>query len=197
MLPPVLSVLLHSSLPTSRSTHLRVVASQVLSHLLTQHSTTYPSLAPRIMKTLLVALLSPGKSKGTREGAVRGLVGVGKEAVRKGLLEGGGARIIGGECTSGDSAQVVAAVLVSFDTISLIWTLVDSYGYQDAFRLLSPPSVQPRPLHPSNATDAKLMGEVGSTLGPFFAARVSPDAEWARGLLSEGVPARSGTPLAL
>lgn len=65
------------------------------------------------MKTLLVALLSTGKSRGTREGAIRGLVGVGKEAVRKGLLEGGGARTVGTECAGGDSAGVVAAVLVS------------------------------------------------------------------------------------
>lgn len=64
---------------------------------------------------------------------------------------------------------------------------------QDAFRLLATPSAQPRPLHPSNPNDAKLMGELGSILGPFFAARVSPDAEWARGLVSEAV-GRSGTP---
>lgn len=47
------------------------------------------------MKTLLLALISPGKSKGTREGAIRGLIGVGKEAVRKGLVEGGGAKVVG------------------------------------------------------------------------------------------------------
>ena len=65
------------------------------------------------MKTLLLALLTPGKSKGTREGAVRGLGGVGKEAVRKGLLEGGGARMIGLECAgSGDSVYLIAAVMV-------------------------------------------------------------------------------------
>ncbi|KAH8109298.1 TAF-domain-containing protein [Phellopilus nigrolimitatus] len=167
MLPPLLSVLLHSSLPPSHSTHLRVAASQILSHLLTQHSTTYPSLSPRIMKTLLVALIAPGKSRGTREGAVRGLIGVGKEAVRKGLLEGGGARMIGGECASspGESGHVVAAII-------------------DAFRLLARPSAQPRPLHPGNPEDATLMGELAASLGPFFAARVSPDAEWASGLLA-------------
>jgi transcription initiation factor TFIID subunit 6 len=37
------------------------------------------------MKILLVPLISSDKSKGTREGAIRGLVGMGKEAVRKGL----------------------------------------------------------------------------------------------------------------
>ena len=64
------------------------------------------------MKTLLVALISPGKSKGTREGAVRGLFGVGKEAVRKGLIEGGGARLIGSECSVGENSPVVSAVMV-------------------------------------------------------------------------------------
>ena len=44
------------------------------------------------MKTLLLALISPAKGKGTREGAIRGLIGVGKEAVRKGLIEEGGAK---------------------------------------------------------------------------------------------------------
>ena len=40
------------------------------------------------MKTLLLALVLTGKSRGTREGAIRGLVGVGKDAIRKGLIEG-------------------------------------------------------------------------------------------------------------
>ncbi|KAE9402168.1 hypothetical protein BT96DRAFT_562356 [Gymnopus androsaceus JB14] len=84
LLPPLLSTLLHSSLPRSHSTQLRTISSQTLSGLLTKHSTTYPSLSPRIMKTLLLALISPLKSKGTREGAIRGLIGIGKEAVRTG-----------------------------------------------------------------------------------------------------------------
>lgn len=68
------------------------------------------------MKTLLLALISPSKSKGTREGAIRGLVGVGKEAVRKGLVEGGGAKVVGNECRSGgaDSTALMNCVLVSF-----------------------------------------------------------------------------------
>ena len=113
LLPPLLSIILHSALHQSHSTHLRTAAASILAHLLTQHATTYPSLAPRIMKTLLVALVSPEKSKGTREGAVRGLTGVGREAVRKGLIEAGGARLIGDECTTGEQqSPVVQAVLV-------------------------------------------------------------------------------------
>jgi transcription initiation factor TFIID subunit 6 len=65
------------------------------------------------MKTLLLALISPGKSKGTREGAIRGLVGVGKEAVRKGLVEGGGAKVVGSECLNGESGPLVNSVMVS------------------------------------------------------------------------------------
>lgn len=113
MLPPVLSTLLHSALPASQSTHLRTTAAQTLSHILTQHSTTYPSLSPRIMKTLLLALVSNGKSRGTREGAIRGLVGVGKEAIRKGLIEGHGAKVVASECKTPEYASLVDAVLAS------------------------------------------------------------------------------------
>jgi transcription initiation factor TFIID subunit 6 len=71
------------------------------------------------MKTLLLALISAGKSKGTREGAIRGLIGVGKEAVRKGLIEGGGAMIVGSECIPSETGPLVEAVMVSHLTISL------------------------------------------------------------------------------
>jgi transcription initiation factor TFIID subunit 6 len=67
------------------------------------------------MKTLLLALISPGKSHGTREGAIRGLVGVGKEAVRKGLVEGGGAKVVAAESEMdmGDSSyHLVNSVMV-------------------------------------------------------------------------------------
>jgi len=64
-----------------------------------------PSADPRV---------SP-KPLGTREGAIRGLVGIGKEAVRKGIVEGGGVRIVGEECASsrGEGAEgVIEAVMV-------------------------------------------------------------------------------------
>jgi hypothetical protein len=91
-----------------------MTSAEMLASLLKQHSTTYPSLSPRIMKTLLLALVSTGRSKGTREGAIRGLIAVGKEAIRKGLVECGGARVVGSECAQDDpNHPVVAAVLVS------------------------------------------------------------------------------------
>ncbi|EGN93949.1 hypothetical protein SERLA73DRAFT_115423 [Serpula lacrymans var. lacrymans S7.3] len=121
ILPPILSTLLHSFLPPSYATLLRTMASQTLSRLLTQHSTTYPSLSPRIMKTLLLALISPDKSKNTREGAIRGLIGIGKEAVRKGLVEGGGIRVVGSDCTPGESSSLVNAVMVSGLSFYAFW----------------------------------------------------------------------------
>ena len=44
------------------------------------------------MKTLLLVLVSTGKSRGARESTIWGLVGVDKDAIRKGLIEGRGAK---------------------------------------------------------------------------------------------------------
>ncbi|KAL4081119.1 TATA box binding protein associated factor-domain-containing protein [Scleroderma citrinum] len=200
LLPAVLSVLLHSSLPRSYATHLRTAAAQTLGRLLTQHSATYPSLSPRIMKALLVALVgsstlghntNPGtingfaadtggtpstdsrvspKPLGTREGAIRGLVGIGKEAVRKGVVEGGGIRIVGEECASsrGEGADgVIEAVMMALET-------------------LQPPSDMPEALDLSREEDAKLIGQLRELLGEFFTARVvnRGDRGWAAGIIA-------------
>ncbi len=71
------------------------------------------------MKTLLLALISPGKSRGTREGAVRGLMGVGKEAVRKGLVDAGGARVVASECIGSNTEEhaLMNAVMVLKNSI--------------------------------------------------------------------------------
>jgi len=70
---------------------------------------TYPFLSPPIMKTFLVALITSDTSKGNREGAIRGFVGIGEEEVRKGFVEGGGVKVVGSECMPGRLA------------LSLIW----------------------------------------------------------------------------
>ncbi|KAJ7497412.1 transcription initiation factor TFIID complex 60 kDa subunit [Mycena latifolia] len=162
MLPPILSTLLHSSLPPTHATLLRTSAAQTLSRLLTEHSTTYPSLSPRIMKTLLLALISPGKSSGTRHGAIRGLVGIGKEAVRKGLVEGGGAKVVGSEYS--DDASLITAVL-------------------DALRVLRVPSDMVDSLDASNPIDAAAISDLKSVLGELFAEKVAEDGAWARTIL--------------
>ncbi|KAH7923346.1 TAF-domain-containing protein [Leucogyrophana mollusca] len=164
MLPAILSTLLHSTLPPSHATHLRTSAAQTLSRLLTQHSTTYPSLSPRIMKTLLVALISADKSKGTREGAIRGLVGIGKEAVRKGLVEGGGVKVVGSECAPGESGPLVDSVM-------------------SALQVLQPPSDMPESLEPTDDADAATIDQLRNVLGDFFAEKLYGDKALALGIL--------------
>ncbi|KAJ3539121.1 hypothetical protein NM688_g6413 [Phlebia brevispora] len=164
ILPAILSTLLHSELLPAWSTTLRTKAAQVMSQLLTQHSTTYPSLSPRIMKTLLLALISSDKKKSTREGAIRGLMGIGKEAIRKGLVESGGAKIVGSECTFGDQGTLVSAVMA-------------------AFEVLSPRPQYTMPLNPNDPSDAEILHQLRDTLGEFFAERLAVDGRWARGVL--------------
>ena len=66
------------------------------------------------MKTLLLALVSTGKSRGTREGAIRGLVGVGKDAIRKGLIEGHGAKGVAQESQMPGYNSLAETVMVPF-----------------------------------------------------------------------------------
>ncbi|KIK64009.1 hypothetical protein GYMLUDRAFT_427095 [Collybiopsis luxurians FD-317 M1] len=174
LLPPLLSTLLHSSLPRSHSTQLRTISSQTLSGLLTKHSTTYPSLSPRIMKTLLLALISPGKSKGTREGAIRGLIGVGKEAVRKGLVDSGGAKVVGSEVEN-DMEWAENEVLIK--------------AVMDALRVLHPPSDSEMTdsLNLANEADLQTSMQLHEILGDFFAGKVEGDAAWARAILGENM----------
>ncbi|KAI0782118.1 transcription initiation factor TFIID complex 60 kDa subunit [Abortiporus biennis] len=168
LLPPILSVLLHSSLPWQHSTHLRTLSAQTLSHLLTKYSTTYPSLSPRIMKTLLLALVSKGKSFGTREGAIRGLMGVGKEAVRKGLLEGGGARVVGSELSMSSGKSTGEKALVD--------------AVVGALSLIHPPTTSPQFSHPE--TDPTTITRLREIVGDFFAERIQKDSGWTRGILA-------------
>lgn len=164
ILPPILSTLLHSSLPPSHATQLRTTASQTLSRLLTQHSTTYPSLSPRIMKTLLLALISPGKTGGTREGAIRGLVGVGKEAVRKGLVEGGGAKLV--EREFGDPTEHGAVLNSVLDALNVLR-----------------PTPWGQPLDPMDEAENEIEAKLREVLGDRFGNTVASDGIWAREVL--------------
>ena len=123
------------------------------------------------MKTLLLALLSPEKSLGTREGAIRGLICVGTEAVRKGLVEGGGIKSITAQCATGDSgsAEVSAAIL-------------------DAIAILSPPSQDPQILDVTVEEDMKLTEQLRETFGDVYAQVFLIDRERAVNVL-KGVPA--------
>ncbi|KAJ3911805.1 transcription initiation factor TFIID complex 60 kDa subunit [Lentinula edodes] len=174
LLPPLLSTLLHSSLPRTHSTQLRTISSQTLSGLLTKHSTTYPSLSPRIMKTLLLAMISPGKSRGTREGAIRGLIGVGKEAVRKGLVDSGGAKVVGSEVQGHEMGDWVEDEALTKAVL-------------DALRVLHPPSDSEMTdsLNLNNEADLQVLTRLHEVLGEFFAQKVVGDAAWAKAILGE------------
>lgn len=110
ILPPLLSILLTSSLPPEPAT-LRRDASEILAYLSLQHGTTYPSLSERLTKTLLLALLSPDKTSGSREGAVRGLASLSPQAIERGLIESGGARVIGDDAVSDQDGEVLAVMV--------------------------------------------------------------------------------------
>lgn len=97
--PPILTCLLTSALPpvASRDTYpspptIRTLAASLLHLILERYAYAYPSLLPRITKTLLRGLAGEGRGLGARWGAARGLggivVGVGAEPATAGGLAG-------------------------------------------------------------------------------------------------------------
>lgn len=208
LLPPLLSVLLTSTLsstssyssldshplPTPRT--LRTQAASLVAHLLKLHAPSYPSLPPRITKTLLVALLDDGStlrpgstpdaeaakkplSLGTKDGAIRGLIGVGHEAVHRGLIAGQAAKLVGEEVErrvgrgendsmmdlsglnegggEGEWAEevrdVVNACLVSISPLFIpCLTNVDTSDSQEAFA-----TIHPYPAGPAEGNFASFM----------------------------------------
>lgn len=93
-------------------------------------------------------------------------MGVGKEAIRKGLVEGGGAKVVGSESSGLDagSSPLIQAVM-------------------DAFSMLHPPSDMADGLDLSQESDIIFSQRLRTTLGDFFANRLAGDATWARGVL--------------
>ena len=135
------------------------------------------------MKTLLLALISPGKSHGTREGAIRGLVGVGKKTVRKGLVEGGGAKIVGAEWESGEgrrSTGLVNSVVVRLAFPFLFRSGVKMFYFSGRS---AGASAMNDSLDLSKEEDAAVLTQLNEVLGGFFAEKVSTDAAWAGGIL--------------
>jgi len=112
----------------------------------------------------LLALISTGKTKGTQGGAIRGLIGFGKEAVREGLVEGGGTKVVGSERINGETGPLVDSVL-------------------DALAVLQPPSDVPLSPDEWSAAGTELVGKMREVLGDFFAGRLLVDGVWARGVL--------------
>ena len=79
--PPILTCLLTSSLPATPHPSpspllIRTSAGTLLALLLARHAPAYPTLAPRVTKTLLRGLIGEGRGLGARWGAARGLAAV-------------------------------------------------------------------------------------------------------------------------
>ncbi|KAK4332827.1 Transcription initiation factor TFIID subunit 6 [Rhodotorula toruloides] len=100
--PPILTCLLTSALPPVPSDTypspptIRTLAASLLHLLLERHAYAYPSLLPRVTKTLLRGLAGENRGLGARWGAARGLsgivVGVGAEPATGGT--GGGNKAV-------------------------------------------------------------------------------------------------------
>ncbi|KAN0061194.1 histone H4-like TAF Taf6, SAGA complex subunit [Thecaphora frezii] len=122
MMPTLLSILLTSSLsplpPPGSSQHaalitagpssytLRAYASALLAHIVERHGTSYPTLKPRLVTTMLKALLAgtspddarggggPRAAVGTKVGALMALRRMGKASFRTVLKEREGGRVL-------------------------------------------------------------------------------------------------------
>ena len=71
-----------------------------------------------MMKTLPLALVSIGERKGTREGVIRSLAGVGRDAVRKVLINGHGAKGVARESQVPGYDSLAGTVIVRFEFFS-------------------------------------------------------------------------------
>ncbi|KZT60661.1 TAF-domain-containing protein [Calocera cornea HHB12733] len=190
ILPPLLSLLLVSPHP---SPALRLRTSSTLSQLISLYSPKYTTLASRLLKTLLRALLEPERPLGTRAGAVRGLSALGAEGVRRGLVESRGAEALGRECEeavageAGDRAEVAELVQAVLDALQ---RLAPQLGSQAPAPVPAPVPV------PGTAEDAVVVvvdgsplsdAEVGTleeVLGGYVARLVGAQPAWARALLA-------------
>lgn len=134
--PPILTSLLTSSLapappPSPSPLTIRTSAGSLLALLIARHAPAYPTLAPRVTKTLLRGLIGDGRGLGGRWGAARGLAAVmgSPSTSGKGAPEGGNSGVklwvgqalrslgemIEGEQEEfeGEKSEVVTEVLVS------------------------------------------------------------------------------------
>ncbi|KAG8745857.1 hypothetical protein FRC10_006884 [Ceratobasidium sp. 414] len=192
IMPPILSILLTASLGSTSTfssfdanpppRHIRVHAASLLSHVLSLHGPTYPSLGARISKTLILGVTAPGRQRGTREGALHGLAALGRVAAGRALIGAQALKKLEAEIDSGnqmdesveDLVQAATAVVKALHPLPA--PIPQLWG-----------DSQPRPLEPDTVeTDRDLLDRLSEYFGQFFTKRIvigAADAQWAHGLL--------------
>lgn len=193
LLPSLLSVLLSSTLPATPL--LRTHAAALLRHIVAQHSSSYPSLRPRLLRTLRAALQTrstpAGQSAATKTGAVLGVRGLGKEAVKKVLVQQETMQALGEWCSEKEEeAEEVQRIVL----VSLLWLI----GHQISPVIclgrsyVQPVSGRRRGQRDSHGADSSLRNvlpqETLSDLAPTYASRRTP----ANGAASSALSARVG-----
>ncbi|CAE6458378.1 unnamed protein product [Rhizoctonia solani] len=192
IMPPVLSILLTASLGSSSSfssfdanpppRHVRMHAASLLSHILNLHGPTYPSLGARVLKTLILGATAPGRQRGTREGALRGLAALGRVAAGRALIGAHALKTIEAEIDLGSEAgsesveDLVQGATVAIHALHPIPTPTP--------QLWGEPQI--RPLEPSSEEDRVLLDKLSEHFGQLFTMRVvveAANAQWAHGLL--------------
>jgi len=89
LMPPILTCLVGKSLchkPSEDHWSLRDMAAETIRIVVNRFGNAYPSLKPRITRTLIHALLDPLKPLTTHYGAIMGLTALGPDAIRTLLL---------------------------------------------------------------------------------------------------------------
>ncbi|KAB5595903.1 Transcription initiation factor TFIID subunit 6 [Ceratobasidium theobromae] len=193
IMPPILSILLTGSLGSSSvftsfdanppPRHVRMHAASLLSHVLTLHGPTYPSLGARVLKTLILGATAPGRQRGTREGALRGLSALGRVAA--------GRALIGAQALKKIESEIDVTSEAGSESVE---DLVQ--GATTAIQALHPlPTPTPqlwgepqiRPLEPATSEgDRELLDKLSEYFGQFFTMRViveAGNAQWTYGLL--------------
>ncbi|KZO92649.1 TAF-domain-containing protein [Calocera viscosa TUFC12733] len=188
ILPPLLSLLLVSPHP---SPPLRLKTSSTLSLLISLYSPKYTTLASRLLKTFLRALLEPERALGTRAGAVRGLAALGVEGVRRGLVESRGAEALGRECEAaassgageeGDVAEEVQELVQAvLDALQRLVPAPGEAGEQGKQEQGPETGMELDAPGPTPLSDAEL-GRLEEVLGGYFARLVGVQP-WGRGVL--------------
>ncbi|CAE7183988.1 unnamed protein product, partial [Rhizoctonia solani] len=160
--------------------HVRMHAASLLSYIINLHGPTYPSLGARVLKTLILGATAPGRQRGTREGALRGLAALGRVAAGRALIGAHALKAIevevGSEVGSESVEDLVQGATVAIHALHPVPTPTP--------QLWGEPQI--RPLEPASEEDRILLDKLSEYFGQLFTMRViveAANAQWAHGLL--------------